>query len=65
MSWEILEGGVVKALLSSGGRYSVVLLSVSRYEPTELRGNGGKGVGTKLFNIERVFHWDEILSYLT
>jgi hypothetical protein len=52
---------VIKALLSSG----LVLLSVSRCEPTELRGNGDRGVGTKLFNTERVLHWDEILSYIT
>jgi hypothetical protein len=65
MFWEVREGGVVKVLLSSGSRHSLVLLSASGCEPTQLRGNGDEGVGTKLFNTERVFHWDEILSYIT
>lgn len=65
MFWELWEGGVVKALLFSGRSHSLALLSASRCEPTELRGNGGKRVGTNLFKTERVFYCDEILSYIT
>jgi hypothetical protein len=59
MFWEVWEGAVVKALLSSGRRHSLVLLSASRCEPADLRGNCDR-VGTKLFNTERGFHWDKI-----
>jgi hypothetical protein len=48
------EGGGIKELLFSGHRRFLVLLFVSKCEPTEMQGSDGLGKETKLFIPERL-----------